>query len=288
MFRILMNRVRRNVWNVTPFVILVLGMISVLLVPTAPKAAASDVEQWSVDSKLLTATYYYVLDTAHLGGANNTVWRSNLEVCNFGMGFNSFELQFLVFNQANLNPAVAAYGLGANLCRRYNDVLANVFNEQSSKGTVRIETQDSGLRAVARTFNFSPSGTYGQFSEGRFASEGVGPGDAGSIIHLSQATGNNTGFRTNVSLQNTTAGNIRVHMDCFLNDGTNLGRVTRDLLAYEYDQIGTIFREVTQSEVVDGYIILTTPTAGGQFLAAGSMVDNQTGDGTTIPMERIP
>ena len=56
---------------------------------------------------------------------------------------------------------------------------------------------------------------------------------------------------------------------------------------YEYDQVTAIFTQVTGGEVVDGFAILSTSTPSGMFLAAGSMVDNRTGDGTTIPMMRI-
>ncbi len=289
MFSRISNLARRNLWNCTPFAILVVGLIGVLLFPTMTTTASSEANdsEWAVGPKLLAATWYYVLDTARVVGANDTDWRSNLEVCNFAGVFRNFELQFLEFDRANLNPLTLGFGLGSNLCRRYNDVLMEVFGLASSKGTVRVETEDGGLRAVARTFNNASIGTYGQFSEGLFATDGVAFNQQGSIIELTQSTSNTSGFRTNISLQNVTNGNINVRIDLYLANGTFLGSVNRQLLAYEYDQITQIFRQVTGADVADGYAILTTSSATGAFLAAGSVVDNRTGDGTTVPMKRI-
>ena len=278
-----------NLWNLTPFAILIVGLVGVLLFPTLPGSAGSgDDGEWAVNTSLLAATWYYILDAAHLPGANNTQWATNVEVCNFGNNNLNYELQFLRADQANLNPQSQSFFLRSMLCKRFNDVLLNVFGESNWKGTVRIEAQGSDvIRGTGRTFNQAPSGTFGAFTEGRFATDGVAFGGYGSIIGLSQSTNNNTGFRTNLSIQNVTPGNITVRIDLYDADGDFYGTIYRDLLAYEYGQLGTPFRQVTQGNVADGYMILSTPSAGGQFLANGSMVDNSTGDGVSVPLLRI-
>ena len=49
-----------------------------------------------------------------------------------------------------------------------------------------------------------------------------------------------------------------------------------------------VFRKVTGQEVTDGYAIIRTTTAGGAFMAAASLVDNHTGDTTTMTGLGVP
>ncbi len=278
-----------NIWNLTPFAILIVGLIGVLMFPTMPGSAGSgDDGEWAVNTSLLAATWYYILDAAHLPGANNTQWATNVEVCNFGINNVNYQLQFLRADQANLNPQTQSYFLRSMLCRRFNDVLLSVFGESNWKGTVRIEAQGTDIiRGTGRTFNQAPNGTYGAFTEGRYATDGIAFGQFGSIIGLTQSTNNNAGFRCNLSMQNVTQGNITVRADFYDANGTMYGTIYRDLLAYEYAQLGQPFKQVTQGAVADGYIIMSTTSAQGQFLANGSMVDNTTGDGVSVPLLRI-
>jgi hypothetical protein len=49
-----------------------------------------------------------------------------------------------------------------------------------------------------------------------------------------------------------------------------------------------VFRQVTSSDVDDGYAVVRTTTAGGALMAAASLVDNRTGDTTTIAGSWVP
>jgi len=68
-------------------------------------------------------------------------------------------------------------------------------------------------------------------------------------------------------------------------DGSGtLFRATQLTLApHLHWQLGSVFAHFTDSEVSDGYIVVSTDTADGRFLAYASVVDNHTGDPVFIP-----
>jgi hypothetical protein len=78
---------------------------------------------------------------------------------------------------------------------------------------------------------------------------------------------------------------MEVTVDLYDGTGAKLGSKTVTLRDAEYTQVDKIFRSVTTQTLDNCYAILSTSTAGGSFLAYGSVVDNRSGDPVYVPVE---
>lgn len=231
---------------------------------------------------------WYVMGAAHVPGFNNTEWRTSLEVCNFSGVTRSIELAFLHRGEANPGPTVVPVDLAPNLCANYPDVVATVFELAEAVGSLRIEADGDGIVAIARTYNDTPDGTYGTALAALALDRAIAEGQKSVLIHLAQSATDDDGFRTNLDLLNITNVAIDVEIELHSSDGTRLGLVSTHLEPFEYRQEIRVFRAVSGQNVVDGYAVVKTTTDGGAFLAAASLVDNRTGDTTTIEGASAP
>ena len=136
---------------------------------------------------------------------------------------------------------------------------------------------------TSRTYNQSSEGTYGQFIPAVQGSEVIPSGVPVPLVQLSDSASYTSGYRSNIGLVNTGIGPIDVRIDLFDGLGITLGTRTVSLRPYEYTQIDRIFRTVTTETLDDAYVILSTATEGGSFLAYASVVDNRSGDPVYIP-----
>lgn len=223
-----------------------------------------------------------VLGAAHLPGLNQTQWRTNLEVCNFGTALN-FRLDFLQRGQANVEPHSVPFIVPAGMCVRFADVVRTLFGLEEAAGAIRVTCDGDGCLAQARTFNDDPDGTYGAGQPALAAEAAITSRQTAALIHLAESADDGSGYRTNLELLNVTGAPLAVQVALFRANGDQLGTLTVDLLPFEDEQVTRVFRQVTTAAVSDGYALLHTMTPGGAFLAAASLVDNRSGDGTTIP-----
>ena len=230
----------------------------------------------------------YLMGAAHLPGFNDTAWRTSLEVCNFGGMIELFQLAFLLRGQSNPAPATVDLTLEPGLCVQYPDVVADVFGLDEAAGTVRLESSGNGIVAMARTYNETPYGTYGYGIAATPADQAVTSGESAVLIHLAQSADDDSGFRANLDLLNVGDGPIAVEIALYSAGGILYDVLTRNLGAFEYDQIFRVFRQVIAEEVEHGYAVVRTITPGGAFLAGGSLIDNRTGDATAIEALRTP
>jgi len=230
----------------------------------------------------LDAATMYLMGAAHLPGYNDTLWRTSLEVCNFGGLTQAIELAFLVRGQGNLDPDSLGISLAPGLCSRYPDVVEDVFGLDQAAGALRLTTTGEGVVAMARTYNDTPDGTFGSGFEATPLGEAFTSGESAVLVHLTESATDDSGFRTNLDLLNVTDQEITVEIGLYPFTGTLYGTLTATLQPFEYDQVFRVFREVTEGEVWDGYAIVETTTVDGAFMTGASLIDNQTGDTTAI------
>jgi len=230
----------------------------------------------------------YLMGAAHTPGYNDTQWRTSLEVCNFSGVSRSYELGFLHRGESNPDPATVELALAPGLCVNYPDVVTSVFGFDEAVGTIRLTADGDGVVAVARTYNDTPDGTYGTALGANPADRAVAHGASTVLVHLAQSASDTDGYRTNLDLLNVTDLELAVEIALYGSTGVHFGTLSATLEPFEYSQETRVFRQVTEGEVADGYAVIRTTTAGGGFLAAASLVDNRTGDTTTISASAVP
>ena len=86
-------------------------------------------------------------------------------------------------------------------------------------------------------------------------------------------------FRSNVGCQNGGMNTIHVNLELFNTAGESLEVKALDLAPLSNAQINRIFRAYAPME---GYVEVWTDTADSSFICFGSVVDNPTGDPTTV------
>ncbi len=226
---------------------------------------------------------------AHVGGAAGTVWRTDMQVHNPGATQCAYTVELLARNQDNSTPASVAFQLAPGRSVRYGDVLDAVFGFEGA-AALRITPQGCTVEVTSRTYNATPTGTYGQMVPARAAVTAISDGDSARLIQLEESGSPGTGFRTNIGLVNVTESPIQLTVDLYDATGTHLGTVAAHetaLRPLEYRQLDRVFGRVTSSAVSDGYAVVSASTAGGAFLAYASVIDNRTGDPIFVP-ELVP
>ncbi|HPC82152.1 MAG TPA: PKD domain-containing protein [Thermoanaerobaculaceae bacterium] len=227
----------------------------------------------------------YVLAAAHLSGLAGTNWRTDLEVHNPTAAAVTFRLELLKRDQENSQPQSVTRTLAAGQSERFVDVLDTVFRF-SGAATLRVTPTSGRLLVTSRTYNDQPGGTYGQFIPAAAVAEAIAFGQPARLVQLAQATSTTSGFRTNVGFVNITGATLALDASLRGSDGTLLGTKSWTLRPYEFKQVDRVFSGLAPGDV-EGYVVLTTPTVNGAFLAYASVIDNRSGDPVFVPA-RVP
>jgi len=159
-----------------------------------------------------TARETYIPGAAHVSGANNTTWRTDLELRSVGTIGARVQIDLLRKNRDNTNPPSTILDLPAGHARRVVDVLDELFGYVGS-ATLRITALDGEVRATSRTFNTTPDGTFGQYIGGTDQNDVFATGNDATLIQLTSSASNNSGFRTNLGLVNLEGFPVDVDID---------------------------------------------------------------------------
>ncbi len=217
-----------------------------------------------------------VAGIAETAGAAGTRWKSNLAVMNPGGGPTSFNLVYR--HQGGQVQETATLGNGIV---EYQNVAADFFGMPDSAGLVEVQSEVP-LIVTARTFNDAPDGTFGQLLPGVKASDGI----AGSEIGVLSQLHSNSGFRTNIGFVNFGASGVTAGVRLFDGDGTFLGsELGEQVPAGGWHQVNRVFREADAGACTGCYALVEILDGEGPIWSYASVVDNGSGDPTTIPME---
>jgi len=226
--------------------------------------------------------HHLVAAAAHVGGLEDTDWRTDLEIYNPQTVPVGFQVNLLVSGEDNSSPPSVTMTLKQSSTQRLSDVLDTVFSHEGT-GAIEVHSLSGDLIVASRTFNTTDAGTFGQFLPGVGPAATITSGQEARIVQLAQDTTDDTGFRTNIGFVNRAPTTTNVKTDLYTSDGVHLGTVTTRLDPFEHRQINRIFRQVTSVPVTNGYAVITTSSAGGSFVAYASVVDNASGDPIFIP-----
>jgi hypothetical protein len=224
----------------------------------------------------------YIAAAAHLRGANQTNWRTDLEVFNSGSTQARFQIDLIERNRDNSASQNRMFLLGPGMSVRYEDVLDSLF-AYSGAAALRITPIEGEIAATSRTYNLFDEGTTGQFAPAAGMSLAITPEHSGRLIQLTQSAQPRSGYRTNIGFTSLSSRSTGVNVDLYDNQGNLLGRVGVDLDPYEFTQLDKIFTRVTADAVDNGYAVISTESDGATFLAYASVIDNRSGDPIYIP-----
>ncbi len=214
---------------------------------------------------------------ARLQGALGTSWRSKLALLNRSGGPASVTLSYV----RDMAITDATISLANGELRSWDDVVTDLFGiGGKSSGAVRVDS-NRPLVVTARTYNLLPEGTVGQFLPGLKASDTVGAGETAPISQLAD----NAAFRSNIGFASLTAAQCQAEVQLHDSDGVSLGApVTVTVPPLGWAQENDIFASAGVGRNDNAYAVVRVLTPGCRLWGYGSVVDNATGDPTTIPV----
>ncbi len=230
----------------------------------------------SANAVACTSTYVYWTEiAARLSGSAGSVFRTDVVAKNNADAMAN--LTFYLHADSQLFQGPGSVDAGAQGV--FEDIV-DMIGADGNKGALEI-CSDRPLEVVARIYNVSDEGTFGQFLDGINFS-GLDEGDTGRLYALRQMTGE---FRTNISVTNTGMAPATVEITLF---GTNASELT----SYELTVgSGMVVQDLepfrTRAGSPDlgwGYAFVEV-TSGEGVITSASVVDSRTNDPTTIPMK---
>lgn len=238
----------------------------------------------------------FIAATAHAAGAQDTNWRTDLEVHSLGDETAVFRVIILEHGADNASSDYIEMNLPSGQSVRLGDVLFNRFSYNGSAALILVPSSGRIL-AASRTYNLLGGGnalglpagsTFGQFIAAEAEDQVIRKGEQGRLIQLTHSIASDRGARTNLGLVNATDSSLRVKTELFTAEGESLGTFSNTLPPFGYKQINRVFSNVTGNDVDDGFAVLKTSTDNGAFFAYASVVDNLTGDPIAISAARLP
>jgi len=220
---------------------------------------------------------YLTAAMAHNAGANNTEWRSKFTILNTGDRVIEANATFISGEDSTTVTGVVNPGQ----LIVFDDVVPDLFGvTDDASGSIVLDA-DGPLVVTARTYNQGDEGTFGQFLPGVESGAFLTENGSGIISQLA----NNDDFRTNLGYINLSDVICRVETSLYDASGNQVGDIrTRQLDPGQWKQDNNIFDQVGAGTQDNAYAILQVLTEGCSLWAYGSLVDNNTGDPTTIPV----
>lgn len=213
---------------------------------------------------------------AHAAGSGGSVWRTDLSVRNTCSTVAIGEIRFSSAAAFRVIPLSVAPGAQLVL----DDVVARVI-DGDAVGALEIVT-DQPVTVGSRTYNVASTGTYGQELGGVSVGDGIEAGESATLPQLRE----DSTFRSNLGILNLGPTEALVSVRLLETDGTEVGAydliVPGRRLVQENRPFATRFG---RSDIASGSATVTVKR-GSSLFAYASVVDNRTGDPTTIAMDK--
>jgi hypothetical protein len=222
-----------------------------------------------------TSQYVYWTEIAAANqGSAGSVWRTDVAIKNSANALANVEFILHTDTAGNVTGTGAVDPMAQGI---FEDVIGDGLGFEG-KGALEI-CSDQPLELVARIYNTSAEGTFGQALDG-ISFAGLGTGGTARLLGLRQVQGE---FRTNINVTNTGMDDAEVSVTLYATDGSEVesysltvgsGMSVQDLEPFRTranePNLGWGFAEV---EVLSGSGIITS----------ASVIDSRTNDPTTIP-----
>src|SRR5664280_3191525 len=250
------------------------------------------------------ATDQYVPAVAHSDGFGGAQWRADLWIYNPSATQVATAWVYLLLRQPNVNPLFQQVTVNPGDTLYFKDVIgAGMFKQSNAAGGLHILSSIPVL-VTAESYNANVTTSKGQGTSGGFfggvpASLGVGAGETTSVIGLDQdVSGITQGFHSNLALVETTGGSNTVNfvLDRIDSNGNLVGSWACDgsnsacapLGPWEVRQFDLVLQNFSPTFGGNQRIRIRVTGGSGALIAAGSRIDNTTGDPSTIDMWAFP
>jgi hypothetical protein len=240
-----------------------IGLIGLLVASGAPATAAEHL-QW-------------VPAVAHVAGANGTVWRTDVAI------LNSCDLPATVTLHLEVDGQTLeqAFVIGPGRQQVFTDVVAQLGGGDGSAALLVVS--DGPVTVTSRTYNLSAAGTYGQ------AFDGVAPSAAPEqgIVSLLAGLREDDDFRSNIAFLNSSDVPTTATVELFDGTGHVVEDFSRQIQPGARLQVDRPYRVLYgRDDIIAGWARVSADGAG--VWVSGSVVDNATGDPTTVLPQSAP
>ncbi len=221
---------------------------------------------------------YWVAAAAHVSGAGGSRWRTDLGAFN-----PSASLVNALFRYRRTGGGFVSKTV--SIPAKSQVVLDDIIGFLGSSGTGSLEvSSDEILLVGSRTYNQTSNGTYGQFLDGYRSSEVFSAGDTVWLTMLEETAA----FRTNIGFTNSGSTNALLQVTLFNSSGVQLTIFTVSVPAGSNVQENQPFLNRAGTNTVRAATASVEIISGAGMIVYGSVVDNITGDPTTIPAKETP
>ena len=213
---------------------------------------------------------------------NNPVWSSDLSLTNLGADILTYKFQFLPRGEDNSAVAMSdPFTLGGNQAVAYSDIWNSMTGGQGS-GAINVCVDNGDTAGISSRIYSIADGTFGQTFGGMRGSAPakVTTGEKVRLGYLFQ----NATFRTNIGFMNAGATEIVIFADFYNNEGSYMGKKSVTLAPYSNSQWNRAFTldPIFGTDVEAGFVDVWSDTPDANFLTYASIVDNGTGDPSTV------
>jgi len=229
-----------------------------------------------------TAEPVFIPAVAHAVGAQGTYFVTDVRIFNPGEAEVEADLYFTRAGATTGQHAVRR--IPPQQVAYFPDVVRSVFAQQTGVGAMEVRPSGGSLMVASRTYNTATSGTYGQFIEGRVASDAAGYGEE---LHLLQLTKSDS-FRANVGFCETGGEPASVRVVMYGAEGAQLGSRTLPIAGHGFSQINDVFGELGVSPRDNVRVTLEVTSGLGRILGYASIVDNTSSDQICVPAQPEP
>lgn len=216
----------------------------------------------------------WVAAASHASGSLGSQWRTDLGLLNLQDSTAHVTI--------TLHVGSDTYDLTTTVGPGVQKVFDDIVGQIGRTGTGSLEiSSDVGLYITSRTYNLGSAGTFGQFLDGYSGDAGIGMGQSAYLPQLSQ----NSAFRSNIGFLNTSDSQASIRVQLLASDGSNVGQFTKTLASGANWQKDRPFSTVAGQDNISGGTAKVEVTSGSGIIAYASVIDNDTQDPTTIPMQ---
>ena len=218
---------------------------------------------------------YWIPAVIHKSGLNNSQWRSDVAVLN--RSSQAATLTLKIYAPSGLRTMTMP--LAGNAQALLRDVAAQL-GVTADSGALEVDS-DQDVFLTGRTYNqVDATHTYGQDYDGQAPGNVLAAGQSAWLPQLTE----NTLFRTNIGVTNTGAATASVTVTLYDSTGNPVGWAdTRD---YEPGQFYQYQQPYLGAGGIDSGYAVVTVNSGAGVVAYASVIDQNTGDPTTISMKR--